>query len=172
MPSSRGSSQPRDRTYISLAPALSGRFLTTGKPFTYGSGVQKRVCRVGEDRKRGADRDRHRQTHTDKETGKYRERERRKGGRKRQKRQRNRRMGERERTWWKLILFMKSFMENLSVPSYSLKLSHYRGEILCDFPYMQNLKNDTNELIYGIETHIFGERTYDCQWERKGGRDS
>ena len=72
----------------------------------------------------------------------------------------------------KLILFMKSFMENLSVPSCSLKLSHYRGKILCDFPYMQNLKNDTNELIYGIETHRFGERTYDCQWERKGGRDS
>ena len=139
---------------------------------------------MGEDRKREADRDRqidiHTHTHTHTHThgqgnrGKYRGRERRKGGRKRQKDRETEGQGERERTWWKLILFMKSFMENHSVASYSLKSSHYRGEILCDFPYMQNLKKkkETNELIYGIETHRFRERTYDCQWERKGGRDS
>ena len=29
MPSSKGSSQPRDRTYVSMSPALAGRFFTT-----------------------------------------------------------------------------------------------------------------------------------------------
>ena len=168
-----------------ISPALAGRFFTTGKPFTHVSGVQKWVYRVREDRKRGADGDRqtnrhthtHIHTHTDKETAANAERgrEEREGERDRERdKKRNRRTGRRERTWQKLTLFMKSFMENHSVPSYSLKSSHFReGEILCHFPYMQNLKrNDTNELIHGLETHRFRERTYDCQWERKEGRDS
>ena len=85
-----------------VAPALAGRFFTTGKPFTHGSGVQKWVHRVGEDRKREADRDRqidihtHTHTHTHTRTRKQRQIQRageKKGREKETKRQRNRRTG-------------------------------------------------------------------------------
>ena len=36
MPSSRGSSQPRDQTQVSMSPSLAGRFFTTAPyMFTY-----------------------------------------------------------------------------------------------------------------------------------------
>ena len=38
MPSSRGSSQPRDRTHISKSPALAGEFFTTNATWDAPSG--------------------------------------------------------------------------------------------------------------------------------------
>ena len=109
-----------------VAPALAGRFFTTGKPFTHGSGVQKWVHRVGEDRKRGAETDRHTHTHTHSHTQTKKQRQiqregEKKGREKETKRQRNRRTG-RER-------------ENL-VEAYPF-YEKLHGEPLCPFLFIK-----------------------------------